>query len=183
MASIACPLLLTSLQSPYAFRDVLRSPSAIHNGVAEAERPNLAFVDKLYERFRKLQVRPIFVDERDRLWIEVGKANKQISKANCGVEPRIGRFMLGILGKYFPAQESWTVVPEFRTEDKKVQDLVVEKYKKTEISILYLRGIEIQSVQQQLPKGNQTSCNGCFLHFDNGAPNDGFLVAVRGSIP
>ncbi len=32
----------------------------VQSNTAEAERPNLAFVDELYQGFRKLQVRPIY---------------------------------------------------------------------------------------------------------------------------
>ncbi len=37
-------------------------------------------------------------------------------------EDKVGRFMLGIPGKYFSIQENWSIVPELRTEEKTVSD-------------------------------------------------------------
>ena len=42
-------------------------------------------------------------------------------------EDKVGRYMTAILTYYFPVIENWTIVPESRTPDQKIPDLVVEQ--------------------------------------------------------
>ena len=96
-------------------------------------------------------------------------------------EDKVGRYMTAILSYYFPVTEDWTIVPESRTPDKKIPDLVVERC--TDDGFAPHMYVELKSKvsSSSMPKAIQQLATAVFLQFGDGFLNEGFLVVVRGS--
>lgn len=96
-------------------------------------------------------------------------------------EDKVGRYMTGICSHYFPVAEGWTIVPESRTPDKKIPDLVVERltYNKF-VPHIYVE-LKSKVSSSSMPKAIKQLATAVFLQFGDGDVNEGFLVVVRGS--
>ena len=96
-------------------------------------------------------------------------------------EDKVARYMTAILSYYFPVTENWTIVPESRTTDKKIPDLVVEKCIHNEfVPHIYVE-LKSKVSNYSKPKAVKQLATAVFLQFGDGQNNKGFLIVVRGS--
>ncbi|KAL8915861.1 MAG: hypothetical protein Q9208_008818 [Pyrenodesmia sp. 3 TL-2023] len=111
----------------------------------------------------------------------IDKAIEVMSNETEGTtEDKVARYMTAILTYYFTVTEGWTIVPESRTPDGKIPDLIVEKYENGFIPHIYVE-LKSKVSNYSMPKAIKQLATALNLQYGDGAINEGFLVVVRGS--
>lgn len=96
-------------------------------------------------------------------------------------EDKVARYMTGICSHYFPVKEGWTIVPESRTPDGKIPDLVVERWiHDAFVPKIYVE-LKSKVSSSSIPDAIKQLATALLLHFGDGDVNEGFLVVVRGT--
>ena len=102
-------------------------------------------------------------------------------KTEGTTEDKVARYMTALLSYYFPVTENWTIVPVSRTPDKKIPDLVVEKFIHNQfVPHIYVE-LKSKVSNHSMPKAIKQLATAVFLQFVDGELNEGFLIVVRGS--